>query len=92
MVEVRVREQHRLDLSAADRAVDRRIFRAGINQHALIRAGRAHHVGIHIQRAARHGFDIQLHQNVLLESISSVTGPSLTSETFISVWKMPVST
>ena len=44
---------------------------------SLIGAIRPHDISIDIQRAAGHGFDIQLHQNVLLESISSVTGPSL---------------
>ena len=85
VIKVRMRQQHRRDLPAADRAANRRILRARIDQHALIGAIRPHDISIDIQRAAGHGFDIQLHQNVLLESISSVTGPSLISETFISV-------
>ena len=50
-------------------------------------AAQAHDVGIDLQRPAgdRSNVEIFHHQNVLLESTSSVTGPSLTSETFMSV-------
>ena len=93
VVKVRVRQQHSLDRPPADRTLHRRKLRAGIDQEAFLPAARSHDVGVDLQRPARDRSNVEIiHQNVLLESTSSVTGPSLTSETFMSVWKMPVST
>jgi len=93
VIKVRMRKQNGGDGPSADRAFNRGALGARIDQNAARIPRQAHNVRIDLQRTADDRTDIQIiHQNVLLESSSSVTGPSLINDTFMSAWKMPVST